>query len=350
MHPRTLQHLVRRVPRLTPPAPSGPAPPSARPGRRRGCRGRCRSRRGRGEDGTGQGTATDQKVPVPQPLPSPSGSVVRIRCGPAQGEGSQGSANLNRGEPHPCTTAEVSGTSSPSSGSAWTRTSTRNRVRQSIHVRTWAVAVWGHRRDSTSRVGIRPGHRVNRATSPSSSGWSSSGASVVETLLHRRSPPKGGGRWGHRQVIDAVAWRNRIGSPWAARTAAYGVQHAHLWTSTASERQAGPKSSAQPSCFGTKRSRLRAMEAPRQFSLPQPQALARPLTERIEAHGQTGGKTHDHHSAAWRPAGRRRGCVCVVWAARGGPQWVRVVATATIAAGELVRRSDKRDRLSEGQE
>jgi hypothetical protein len=44
------------------------------------------------------------------------------------------------------------------------------------------------------------------------------------------------------------------------------------------------------------------------------------------------------------------GCVCVVWAARGGPQWVRVVATATIAAGELVRRSDKRDRLSEGQE
>jgi hypothetical protein len=155
---------------------------------------------------------------------------------------------------------------------------------------------------------------------------------------------------GHRQVIDAVAWRNRIGSPWAARTAAYGVQHAHLWTSTASERQAGPKSSAQPSCFGTKRSRLRAREAPRQFSLPQPQALARPLTERIEAHGQTGGKTHDHHSAAWRPAGRRRGCVCVVWAARGGPQWVRVVATATIAAGELVRRSDKRDRLSEGQE
>jgi hypothetical protein len=31
----------------TPPAPSGPAPPSARPGRRHGCRGRSRSRRGR---------------------------------------------------------------------------------------------------------------------------------------------------------------------------------------------------------------------------------------------------------------------------------------------------------------
>ncbi|WP_329549730.1 hypothetical protein OG548_43740 [Streptomyces sp. NBC_01356] len=36
------------------------------------------------------------------------------------------------------------------------------------------------------------------------------------------------------------------------------------------------------------------------------------------------------------------GCVCVVWAARGGPRWVRVVATATIAAGELVSRSGKR--------
>lgn len=31
------------------------------------------------------------------------------------------------------------------------------------------------------------------------------------------------------------------------------------------------------------------------------------------------------------------GCVCVVWAARGGPRWVRAVATATLAAGELVR-------------
>lgn len=31
------------------------------------------------------------------------------------------------------------------------------------------------------------------------------------------------------------------------------------------------------------------------------------------------------------------GCVCVVWAARGGPRWVRGVATATLAAGELVR-------------
>lgn len=33
------------------------------------------------------------------------------------------------------------------------------------------------------------------------------------------------------------------------------------------------------------------------------------------------------------------GCVCVVWASRGGPTWVRAVATATLAAGELVRRS-----------
>jgi len=44
------------------------------------------------------------------------------------------------------------------------------------------------------------------------------------------------------------------------------------------------------------------------------------------------------------------GCVCVVWAARGGPRWVRVVATTTIAVGELVRSSDKRRRSSEGQE
>ncbi|MFE5486179.1 hypothetical protein [Streptomyces sp. NPDC056527] len=35
------------------------------------------------------------------------------------------------------------------------------------------------------------------------------------------------------------------------------------------------------------------------------------------------------------------GCVCVVWAARGGPRWVRGVATATLAAGRLVRRSGR---------
>ncbi|GAA2132911.1 hypothetical protein GCM10009760_08460 [Kitasatospora kazusensis] len=34
------------------------------------------------------------------------------------------------------------------------------------------------------------------------------------------------------------------------------------------------------------------------------------------------------------------GCVCVVWAERGGPRWVRVVASVTLAAGELVRPSD----------
>ncbi|MET8678603.1 hypothetical protein ABZW18_13715 [Streptomyces sp. NPDC004647] len=44
------------------------------------------------------------------------------------------------------------------------------------------------------------------------------------------------------------------------------------------------------------------------------------------------------------------GCVCVVWAARGGPRWVRVVATVTIAAGELVSRSGKRRRSGESQE
>ncbi|KPI02599.1 hypothetical protein OK074_5262 [Actinobacteria bacterium OK074] len=35
------------------------------------------------------------------------------------------------------------------------------------------------------------------------------------------------------------------------------------------------------------------------------------------------------------------GCVCVVWAARGGPRWVRAVATATLAVGELVRAAEK---------
>ncbi|MBG0856921.1 hypothetical protein I2W78_34995 [Streptomyces spinoverrucosus] len=31
------------------------------------------------------------------------------------------------------------------------------------------------------------------------------------------------------------------------------------------------------------------------------------------------------------------GCVCVVWASRGGPRWVRVVAAVTVGLGELVR-------------
>ncbi|MCZ4126068.1 hypothetical protein O3X23_43020 [Streptomyces sp. H39-S7] len=38
------------------------------------------------------------------------------------------------------------------------------------------------------------------------------------------------------------------------------------------------------------------------------------------------------------------GCVCVVWAARGGPRWVRAVASVTLAAGEVLRRSDKHGR------
>ncbi|MFF5479851.1 hypothetical protein ACFY5C_21265 [Streptomyces sp. NPDC012935] len=31
------------------------------------------------------------------------------------------------------------------------------------------------------------------------------------------------------------------------------------------------------------------------------------------------------------------GCVCVVWASRGGPRWVRGVATVTLGLGEVVR-------------
>ncbi|MEU6346111.1 hypothetical protein ABZ883_34740 [Streptomyces sp. NPDC046977] len=40
------------------------------------------------------------------------------------------------------------------------------------------------------------------------------------------------------------------------------------------------------------------------------------------------------------------GCVCVVWAARGGPRWVRVVASVTLAAGELLRQSERSRRRS----
>ncbi|MEU9701779.1 hypothetical protein [Streptomyces sp. NPDC047981] len=35
------------------------------------------------------------------------------------------------------------------------------------------------------------------------------------------------------------------------------------------------------------------------------------------------------------------GCVCVVWADRGGARWVRGVAAVTLAAGELARRPGK---------
>ncbi|MER5972864.1 hypothetical protein ABT112_24550 [Streptomyces sp. NPDC002055] len=38
------------------------------------------------------------------------------------------------------------------------------------------------------------------------------------------------------------------------------------------------------------------------------------------------------------------GCACVVWAERGGPRWVRRVATMTLAVSELVHRSEKRRR------
>jgi hypothetical protein len=38
------------------------------------------------------------------------------------------------------------------------------------------------------------------------------------------------------------------------------------------------------------------------------------------------------------------GCVCVVWAERGGPRWVRAVATMTLAAGKVVRRSERNRR------
>ncbi|MCX5229030.1 hypothetical protein ABZY16_06135 [Streptomyces sp. NPDC006553] len=36
------------------------------------------------------------------------------------------------------------------------------------------------------------------------------------------------------------------------------------------------------------------------------------------------------------------GCVCVVWAARGGPRWVRGVAAVTLTLGSMVRSSNRR--------
>ncbi|MFC8509578.1 hypothetical protein ACFU3J_07835 [Streptomyces sp. NPDC057411] len=42
------------------------------------------------------------------------------------------------------------------------------------------------------------------------------------------------------------------------------------------------------------------------------------------------------------------GCGCVVWAARGGPRWARGVAAVTLAAGEVVRRSNRPGRRGNG--
>lgn len=42
------------------------------------------------------------------------------------------------------------------------------------------------------------------------------------------------------------------------------------------------------------------------------------------------------------------GCVCVVWAARGGPRWVRAAAAVTVGLGRLVSRSGRGGRSSGG--
>ncbi|ELP71337.1 hypothetical protein ACKI1I_02255 [Streptomyces turgidiscabies] len=44
------------------------------------------------------------------------------------------------------------------------------------------------------------------------------------------------------------------------------------------------------------------------------------------------------------------GCVCVVWASRGGPRWVRGVAQVTLTAGEVLRKSSRSSRNSSGQD
>ncbi|MEU4102448.1 hypothetical protein ACFY8X_35795 [Streptomyces tanashiensis] len=42
------------------------------------------------------------------------------------------------------------------------------------------------------------------------------------------------------------------------------------------------------------------------------------------------------------------GCVCVVWASRGGPRWVRAVAMVTLLGGEAVRAGQRRSRRRSG--
>ncbi|MER5711472.1 hypothetical protein AB0B13_24395 [Streptomyces sp. NPDC042898] len=42
------------------------------------------------------------------------------------------------------------------------------------------------------------------------------------------------------------------------------------------------------------------------------------------------------------------GCVCVVWASRGGPGWVRAVAKVTLLGGELARDHQRRSRKQQG--
>ncbi|MEU7698370.1 hypothetical protein ACF064_07475 [Streptomyces sp. NPDC015492] len=42
------------------------------------------------------------------------------------------------------------------------------------------------------------------------------------------------------------------------------------------------------------------------------------------------------------------GCVCVVWAARGGPRWVRGVAAVTLALGSAVRSGNRRPGVRSG--
>uniref|UniRef100_A0AAU2JQ29 Uncharacterized protein n=1 Tax=Streptomyces sp. NBC_00049 TaxID=2903617 RepID=A0AAU2JQ29_9ACTN len=40
------------------------------------------------------------------------------------------------------------------------------------------------------------------------------------------------------------------------------------------------------------------------------------------------------------------GAACVVWAERGGPRWVRIVASVTLGIASMVRSAEKRGRRS----
>ncbi|MEV7585904.1 hypothetical protein ACIRUY_35825 [Streptomyces erythrochromogenes] len=42
------------------------------------------------------------------------------------------------------------------------------------------------------------------------------------------------------------------------------------------------------------------------------------------------------------------GAACVVWAERGGPRWVRIVASVTVGIASLVRGAQKSGRRSAG--
>ncbi|WP_353963190.1 transposase [Streptomyces sp. NBC_00264] len=69
----------------------------------------------------------------------------------------------------------------------------------------------------------------------------------IEPLLPYRTPRRGG-RWrDHRQVIDAIAWKYRTGSPWMDLPAEFGSWKG-AYSRLRNGRSAGPGSECSPPC------------------------------------------------------------------------------------------------------